>query len=130
MKEVACGWFMQINLTKTSSTITHTHYSGTQPPPKSLLTYLPVSDTNTEPYNDNLRLFSFALDLCLHRRKIRLTEGSAKFLRLKSNLEKDFATAVSLSEQPSSPRLFVLGWASNFVDSKFGPIFVHCTVQY
>ncbi len=40
----------------------------------------------------------------VHRRRIRLLEGNAKSLRLNSNLEKDFAAAVYLSNAPSPPR--------------------------
>jgi hypothetical protein len=43
------------------------------------------------------------------RRRIRLIEINAKYLRLKSNLEKDFAAAVYYSEAPSPPQLLSLG---------------------
>jgi hypothetical protein len=39
-------------------------------------------------------------------RRIKLIEGDAKSLRLKSNLGKDFAAAVYFSEAPSPPYLF------------------------
>ncbi len=34
------------------------------------------------------------------------------------DLEMDFAASVYLSEAPSHPRVFVLGWYSNFVGSE------------
>jgi hypothetical protein len=47
-----------------------------------------------------------------------LIVGNAKSLRLKSDLQKDFAAAVSLFEGPS----FVLEWASTFAGSESGHI--------
>jgi hypothetical protein len=42
-------------------------------------------------------------------RRIRLVEGNAKSLRLKSNLEKDFAAALYFSEPPFPPKF--LTWS-------------------
>jgi hypothetical protein len=41
-------------------------------------------------------------------RRIRLIEDNAKYLRLKSDLERDFVAAVYLFEAPSTPRF--LSW--------------------
>jgi hypothetical protein len=41
------------------------------------------------------------------RSRIRLIEGNAKSPRLKSNLEKDLAAAVYLSQAPSPPNIFL-----------------------
>jgi hypothetical protein len=43
---------------------------------------------------------------------IGLTEGNAKYLRRKSNMHKEFAAAVYLSEAPSLID-FCFGWSSN-----------------
>ncbi len=49
---------------------------------------------------------------------IRLIEGNAKSLCLKSDLDRDFATVVYLFETHSSPRFFVLGWSRNIIGSE------------
>ncbi len=46
--------------------------------------------------------------LTLNRRKIRLIEGNAKFLHLKSDLQKDFPAAGYLFKAPSPSRF--LSW--------------------
>jgi hypothetical protein len=97
--------------------------------------------------------FSFFLPPYLPAvRKLRLIAGNAKFLRLKSDLQKDFEAAKKrlatfppreslVSDIPAGdgnvanlflqcgylfevpcPSRFVLGWVSNFVDSESGHI--------
>jgi hypothetical protein len=46
----------------------------------------------------------------LRPRRIRLTKGYAKSLRLKGNLEKDFAVAVYFSMAPFPPWFLSRGW--------------------
>jgi hypothetical protein len=53
----------------------------------------------------------------MHRRRVRLIEGNAKSLRLKSDRERDFAAAVYLYEAPYPARVLVLGRSSTFVCS-------------
>jgi hypothetical protein len=52
------------------------------------------------------------------------------FATKKTDLERDFATAIYLPEAPSPPRLFVLGWSSNFVGSEFGQMHSVKLLQY
>jgi hypothetical protein len=47
-----------------------------------------------------------------------IIDSNAKSLRLKSNLEKDFAAAASFCEASSQAQIFVLGWPRNFVESE------------
>jgi hypothetical protein len=55
-----------------------------------------------------------------NHRRIRLIDGQAKSLCLKSNPEKDFAAAVFFL--PSEVFVSNLwGWSSNFVESESGP---------
>ncbi len=64
-------------------------------------------------------LFTLYGLLLLHVPRRFIVEGNAESLRLKSNLQKDFAAAVYLSEAPT-PCLVVLGCSSNFVGSESG----------
>jgi hypothetical protein len=48
----------------------------------------------------SIGLLDYSHNMC-YRRKIRLTEGNAKFLRLKSDQQKDFAAAGYLFEAGS-----------------------------
>jgi hypothetical protein len=66
----------------------------------------------------------FLKGVIFYRRKIRLIEGYAKFLRLKvkSDLQKDSAAAGYLSEAPSASRFLFWGWVSNFAGSESGHI--------
>ncbi len=67
---------------------------------KSLYSSLHISQTQNWPGNL----------LELKRRRI---EGNPKSLRPKSDLEKDFAVAVYLSEAPSPPKLLSRGGQAN-----------------
>jgi hypothetical protein len=55
-------------------------------------------------------LLDYSPNMC-NRRKIRLMEGNARFLRLKSDLQKDFAAAGYLFEAPSPSRF--LSWGGS-----------------
>ncbi len=52
----------------------------------------------------------------------KLSTYQCTYLRLKSNLEEDFAAAAYFSEAHTPPNLLSRGWSRIFVDCETGPI--------